>query len=321
MAQDGFEDIVAFVAVARTGSFRQAAQQLERDASVISRRIAQLEQRLGVRLLVRTTRSVNLTEAGSHYFQRLRHVIDELDLATREVSGFAAEPQGLLKISLPVTFGRIILAPLFPEFLRKYPKIKIDAHLQDRTVDIIEEGFDAVIRLGTLRSGSLIAKRLGSFHSVLVASPDYITHHNNPSSPEDLESHACLGFTRHPDWPHWLLERNGQQRDVRPDGPLTSDSSETVLLAALSHAGIALMPYWMVASHLEAGSLVQILPEWRSVREVNIYAVMPPGSLIPAKTRIFVDEMTDWLHQNDVLPAHKAGTARRFAVTSRQKSP
>ncbi|WP_430252424.1 LysR family transcriptional regulator [Neorhizobium sp. DAR64860/K0K1] len=302
MPNEGFDDMLAFVAVARSGSFRQAAQQLGRDASVISRRIGQLERRLGVRLLVRTTRSVTLTEAGSHYFQRLRHAIDELDLATREVSGFAADPQGTLKISLPVTFGRLVVAPLLPQFLRQYPQIKIEAQFQDRTVDIVEEGFDVVIRIGVLRGSTLMAKRLGSFWSILVASPVYVAERGSPRTPTELESHACLGFTRHPDWPSWILEREGKQTPVRPEGPMVADSSEFILYAALDHTGIALLPYWMVTRHLAEGSLVPVLPEWRSIREINIFAVMPPGTLMPAKTRLFVDETAKWLRNGDVWP-------------------
>ena len=137
MAYEGFDDLVAFAAVADTGSFKAAGRQLGRDASVISRRLSHLERRLGVRLLVRTTRSVTLTEAGTFYFRRIRSVLDELDMATREVGDFAATPQGVLKISLPVTFGREIIAPLIPDFLLKYPQIHIDAHFLDLTVDIV----------------------------------------------------------------------------------------------------------------------------------------------------------------------------------------
>src|SRR4051794_35570848 len=151
-----FDEVVAFATVAETGSFKAAGIRLGRDASVISRRLSQLEQRLGVRLLVRTTRSVTLTEAGTFYFQRVRSGIDELDMATREVGNFAATPQGVLKISLPVTFGREVIAPLLPDFLLKYPQIRIDAHFLDRTVDVVSEGFDVVIRIGVVRDSTLI---------------------------------------------------------------------------------------------------------------------------------------------------------------------
>jgi DNA-binding transcriptional LysR family regulator len=300
MAYEGFDDLVAFAAVADTGSFKAASRQLGRDASVISRRLSHLERRLGVRLLVRTTRSVTLTEAGTFYFRRIRSVLDELDMATREVGDFAATPQGVLKISLPVTFGREIIAPLIPDFLLKYPQIHIDAHFLDRTVDIVSEGFDMVVRVGTIRDSSLIAKKIGSFRSLLVAAPAYIEAHGLPNAPEELRSHACLGFTNHPDWPSWVLEKGGEQKTVRPEGPLIANSSEALLVAAVKGAGIALTPDWMAAPHLKLGSLVEVLPGWRSVRDIGVYAIMPPGALVPAKTRVFVDEISQALRAAEI---------------------
>jgi DNA-binding transcriptional LysR family regulator len=286
-----FDEIVAFAAVARSGSFRAAGVHLGKDPSIISRRLSQLERTLGVRLLVRTTRSVTLTEAGTFYFRRVQSALDELDMATREVGGFAATPQGVLKISLPVTYGREVIAPLIADFLVKYPQIRIDAHFLDRTVDIVSEGFDMVIRVGHIPDSSLIARKVGSFRSLLTASPDYLARAGVPSAPEDLANHACLGFTNHPDWPDWILEREGERATVRPQGPLTANSSESIMVAALRGAGIALTPEWMAAPCLNLGTLVNVLPGWRSVREVEVHAVMPPGAMVPAKTRAFVDEM------------------------------
>ncbi|ANP84538.1 LysR family transcriptional regulator [Rhizobium leguminosarum] len=289
----GFDDLVAFVAVVETGSFRAAGVNLERDASVISRRLTQLEERLGVQLLFRTTRSVTLTEAGSYYFRRVRSVLEELEIATREVGGFAATPQGVLKISLPVTFGRDVIAPILPAFLAKYREIRIDAHFLDRTVDIVSEGFDLVIRVGIIRDSSLMARKIGSFRSLLVASPAYVENRGMPETPDALRSHSCLGFTNHPDWPSWVLEKDGVQATLRPEGPLVANSSEALMLAAVQGTGIALVPDWMAVSFLEAGSLVPVLPGWMSVREIGVYAVMPPGTLVPAKTRVFLDTIVE----------------------------
>lgn len=158
----GFDQIVAFAAIARTGSFKAAGASLGRDASIISRRLSQLGRRLNVRLFVRTTRSVTLTEAGVFYFRRIQSVLDELELATREVGGFAAIPQGKLKISLPVTYGREVVATFIPAFLRKYSEIQIEAHFLDRTVDIVSEGFDVVIRIGPIRDSSLVVRKVSS---------------------------------------------------------------------------------------------------------------------------------------------------------------
>jgi DNA-binding transcriptional LysR family regulator len=297
---ENFDEVLAFATVADASSFRAAGMKLGRDPSVISRRVSQLEQRLGVRLLVRTTRSVTLTEAGAFYYRRVRSVIDELETAAREVGDFAVTPQGVLKISLPVTYGREVIAPLLPDFLIKYPQIRIDAHFLDRTVDVVSEGFDAVIRIGTVRDSTLIARRIGSFRSLLVAAPTYVESRGTPAEPQALGQHACLGFTNHPDWPDWVLERDGDEETVRPDGPLVANSSEAQLAAAIKGLGIALTPVWMAAEHLKAGELVEVLPGWRSRREVNIYILMPPGALVPAKTRVFVDEISRTLHSGRV---------------------
>jgi DNA-binding transcriptional LysR family regulator len=288
---DNFDELLAFAAVARTGSFRAAGKQLGKDPSIISRRLSQLERTLGVRLLVRTTRSVTLTEAGTLFFRRVQSALDELDMAAREVSGFVATPQGILKISLPVTYGREVVAPLMPAFLAKHPLVQIDAHFLDRTVDIVSEGFDMVIRVGKIQDSSLIARTVGSFRSLLTASPGYLARAGTPTAPQDLDKHACLGFTNHPDWPDWILEKAGERVTVRPQGPLVANSSEAILVAALKGGGIALTPDWMAGPHLDAGSLVEVLPGWRSVREVEVHAVMPPGAMVPAKTRAFVDEL------------------------------
>jgi DNA-binding transcriptional LysR family regulator len=287
----GFDQLVAFAAVARAGSFRAASALLGRDASIVSRRLSDLERRLGVRLMVRTTRSVTLTEAGAFYFRRVQAALDELDMATREVGGFAATPQGILRISVPVTYGREVIAPLMPAFLASHPKIQIDAHFVDRTVDIVSEGFDMVVRVGPIRDSSLVARKIGGFRSFLTASPGYLARAPMPDDPEALHLHACLGYTNHPDWPEWILEKAGERVTVRPQGPLVANSSESIMVAALNGAGIALAPDWMAAPHLQSGALVNVLPGWRSIREVEVHAVLPPGALVPAKTRAFVDEL------------------------------
>lgn len=290
------DDLMAFVSIGRTGSFKSAAAQLGRDASVISRRISQLELKLGVKLLTRTTRSVSLTEAGSMYFNRLQHALEEIDIATREVSNFASTPQGVLKVSAPATFAREIVTSIFAKIISQYPKIKIDAHFEDRAVDVVGEGYDVVIRVGLLSNSSLICRQIGGFRSLLVASPMLMADKSLPVSPADLENINCIGFTKHPDWPSWILEDGDQQATLQPPCALVTDSSEAVLVSALQGVGIALVPDLMAAPHIAAGRLVQILPEWRSTRKVAITALMPPGSLLPAKTRIIVDALTEAFH-------------------------
>lgn len=285
------ELLAAFVAVAETGSFTDAAKKLGRDASIVSRRVNQLEHQLGVRLLSRTTRRVALTEVGSLYYRRVQSVLDELAEASREASDVAASPQGLLRISVPVTFGRQWIAPVLPRFLASHPQIRIDARFSDRQVDVITEGFDVAIRVGVLRDSSLASRKLASYRNLLVAAPSYLASHGKPRTPDDLKKHACVGFTGLNSWPDWPLQRGTQRKTVRPAGPLVADNSEAVLMAAIAGAGITFTADWLAGPALRQGKLVEVLPGWGSKSDGGVHAILPPGRLIPAKTRLFVDEI------------------------------
>jgi len=286
------EELTAFAAVAETGSFRGAAQRLGRDATVISRRISHLEMQLGVLLLSRTTRRVSLTEVGGLYHQRVRSLLDEFESANRAASNFAASAQGLLRVSLPVAFGRLWIAPLLPQFLSEYSDIRLDARYVDRFVDVVAEGFDVAIRVGALRDSTLRARKIASFHNVLVASPAYVQINGHPMRPEDLQKHDCLVFVKSFASADWILKKETEEITIRPSGRLSADNSETLLTAAKASLGIALLPDWLCGALLRSEELVEILPEWRGSDAGEIYAVMPPGQLVPTKTRVFVEEIT-----------------------------
>jgi DNA-binding transcriptional LysR family regulator len=290
----GLEELAAFVAVAEAGSFAEAARTLGRDASVISRRVSQLEQRLGVRLLSRTTRRVALTEVGASYCRRVQLLLDELASASREASDFAASPQGLVRVSLPVTFGRQWIAPLLPAFLARHPLIRIDARFTDRFVDVVADGIDVAIRVGArgLRNSTLTARRLAAYRNLLVAAPSYLATHGTPQEPADLAHHACLGFTGHAAWPDWPLAKDGTRRTIRPACALTADHSEVPLMAAIAGAGITLTAHWLAGPAIRAGELVEVLPGWGGKEEGGVYAILPPGRLVPTKTRVYVEEIT-----------------------------
>ncbi|WP_336490813.1 LysR family transcriptional regulator [Methylobacterium nigriterrae] len=290
----GLEELAAFVAVAEAGSFAEASKKLGRDASVVSRRVSQLEQRLGVRLLSRTTRRVALTEVGAIYCRRVQALLDELASASQEASDFAASPQGLVRVSVPVTFGRQWIAPLLPSFLARHPQIRIDARFTDRFVDVVAEGFDVAIRVGArgLRDSSLTARRLASYRNLLVAAPSYLAAHGTPQAPTDLVDHACLGFTGHAAWPDWPLMKDGTRRTVRPACSLIADHSEVPLMAAIDGAGITLTAHWLAGPAIRAGQLIEVLPGWGGKEEGGVYAILPPGRLVPTKTRVFVEEVT-----------------------------
>jgi len=286
------DELTAFLAVAEACSFSGAATVLGRDATIISRRVAQLERRLGVRLFSRTTRRVALTEVGAIYYRRVRGIVSDLDSASLEAGDFATSPQGLLRISLPVTFGRRWVAPLLPAFMAKYPKIDVDARFSDRYVDVVAEGFDVAVRVGALHDSSLTARKIAPFRSVLVAAPSYLATRGVPATPADLLDHSCLGFTNHPSWPDWILNKDGQRKTLRPTGRLVSDSSETLLMAAIEGCGVILTPDWLAGPTIRTGELVEVLQGWIGSEDGGVYAIMPPGHLVPAKARVFVDEIT-----------------------------
>jgi DNA-binding transcriptional LysR family regulator len=304
----GLELLAAFVAVAEAGSFTGGAKKLGRDASVISRRVTELERQLGVRLLSRTTRRVVLTEVGANYFRRMQYLLDELEGASREASDIAASPRGLLRVSVPVTFGRQWIAPLLPSFLARHPQVQIDARFSDRVVDVVAEGFDVAIRVGILRDSSLTARKIAPYRYLLDAAPSYLAKHGAPKSPDDLLHHACLGFSAHAAWPDWLLQKDGKRKTIRPTGPLVADNSEVVLMAVIEGAGITFTADWLAGPALRTGKLVEVLKGWGGREEGGIYAVMPPGRLIPAKSRLFVEEIAKSIKAGW---AHKASSQKR----------
>jgi DNA-binding transcriptional LysR family regulator len=287
-----FEELVAFTAVAESLSFSKASHLIGRDPTILSRRVSQLERRLGVTLLSRTTRQVALTEIGTIYYSRVRTLLEELHDANLEASHFASSPQGLLRISLSITFGRQWITPHLASFLAKYPQITVDARFTDRVVDLVAEGFDVAIRVGTLPSSSLTARKIASFKYKLVASPHFVQNYGAPKTAVELSNFPCLGLTSFSSWPEWNLQLGERRESIKPEGPLVSDNSEVIMQAAINGAGIALAADWLTGPAISEGTLVAILPDWEAVEQGGIYAVMPPGRLIPQKTRLFVDEMT-----------------------------
>ncbi len=285
----GLEEIEAFVAVAELGGFAAAAKKIERDPSVISRRVGLLEARLGVRLLVRTTRRVALTEAGEAYLKRVQVILEELAAANVEVVEKAAAPQGLLRVSAPMTFGRLWLAPLVAGFLKQYAHIRVDLRFSDRIVDLVAEGFDVAVRVGVLPSSSLQSRKIGEHRMLLAASPAYLKAAGTPQSPDDLERYDCVGFTGNASWPDWRLQFNARRKLIRPACRYITDNSEATLAAAIDGAGIILAPDWLAGPALHQGSLVEILRGWTVRGEGGVYAVLPPGRLVPKKSRAFID--------------------------------
>lgn len=293
-----FASMKVFVTVVEAGSFAAAADRLEMSRAMTSKHVLALEDHLGTRLLNRTTRRLSLTESGTAFHERSQQILADVEEAEQVAGNAAAEPRGTLKITIPLAYGLHRLGPVIADYVQRHPKVKVDVSLSDRKVDLIEEGFDLAIRIGTLKESGLIARKLGSEYSVLCASPAYLKQHGTPRTPKDLARHACLGYTLAYSGDEWRLKSADQDANVRFVGPIKADSGDMLRLAAVSGAGIVFQPGFIVDSDLKAGRLVRILKKYRSA-ELGIYAMYPSRKYLSAKVRTFVDFLVAHLATGD----------------------
>ena len=289
---DRFELIQSFVAVAQKLSFVEAADSLQVDPSALSRRIRRLEKRLGVRLFNRNTRRVALTEAGILYLSHCTEVLAKLDQADAIVSHLSASPRGLLRMTLPVSFGQRHIAPALPEFLNRYPQLELDLSFTDRFVDVVEESIDVAIRIGQLQDSQLVVRRLAANRRVLCAAPAYVQKYGSPQTPKELEQHSCLNFSRFATGDIWHFSRQNQRIAVPVKGKLRADNGEALYQAVLGGCGIALMPTYIVGDALRTGELETVLDDWK-VPTTDIFAMLGVGQYIPSKTQVFVDFLVE----------------------------
>lgn len=285
---DRFEQLSAFVEVARSQSFAQAARRLDRHVSAVSRAVATLESRLGVRLLQRTTRRVALSEAGRDYFRRCEALLTELEGADAEVRDRGAALHGTLRVSAATGSGQMLLAPIVPEFLAAHPLLTLDLQLSNRYVDLVDEGYDLALRVGALTDSRLVARRLAPSHRVLVAATAYLGRRGGVRTPQQLRQHACLVLDIGARPQRWELERGRTRAALDVAGPLRSNNMFALLDACQAGLGVALLPEFAVASALRSGELQRVLPGWASGGQA-MYAVYPSARFVPAKVRAFVD--------------------------------
>ncbi|MEY4416435.1 MAG: HTH-type transcriptional regulator DmlR [Pseudomonadota bacterium] len=285
---DRYAEMQTFVAVVDAGSFVGAADALQMSKTAVSRVVGALETRLGTRLLQRTTRRLSLTPEGALFVERCRELLDGVRDAEAELSTRTGEVIGELRVSAPVTFGLDHLAPLWPAFMARHPRLTLDVTLTDRFVDLVDEGVDLAVRIGQLQASSLVSRRLASTRLVLCASPEYLARHGTPRTPADLAGHTTFAYK--------LLASGDQWPFEGPDGPLTvkvnprmrSNSGDSCCVAALQHQGIVLQPSFMVGRHLASGALVELLADHRS-RELGIHAVWPSRRQLAPKVRLMVE--------------------------------
>lgn len=287
------DEMTALMAVASNDSFAAAGKAIGRHPTIISKRIASLEVRLGVRLVERTTRQVQLTDAGRRLADKYRVAADLIDEAQQEAAEDAAELRGRLKLAFPATMGRLWLAPKIPDFMATYPKLELDIHYSDDFVDLIEGGFDAAIRIGHLTDSRLVARKLTTHKRILTASPGYLEQHGIPYQPSQLLEHNCIGNPSLHSYPIWRLSDGQNMEMVRTSGTLHTNDSIAMLEAARANVGILGAGEWLLARDLAAGTLLHILPQWTFDGEGGIYLVRPSRRHVSARTDAFVSWVRD----------------------------
>lgn len=312
---DRFLAMEAFVRVVERRGFTAAAQDLRISRAMVSRHVQDLESHLGARLLHRTTRKVSLTEAGQVYYDRSSHLLSELAMAEGEVGELHARPRGNLKVNGPVVFGALHLAAAVADYMRAFPEVNVELTLNDRIVDLVEEGYDVAVRIGRLEDSSLMARRLAPCRFVVVASPDYLARHGVPRVPADLAKHDCVRYMHDEGREIWHYVGPDGPGSVRVHGRLRTNNGEAMRISAVRGGSIAALPSFIVSEELASGLLVPLLPEYTS-ENMAVHAVYPPGRNPSAKLRSFIDFLVprfgenpswdDWVHHRPLTGAAPA---------------
>ncbi len=285
---DQFIQMRTFVTVVDAGSFVGAAEMLSLSKAAVSRQVNELESRLGVRLIHRTTRRMSLTTEGEVFLNRCRHLLSELDEAEAEISSRSTVASGLLRVNVPVTYGIRRLAPLWGAFRDLHPRVRLDITLSDRMVDLVEEGFDLAVRIGQLRDSSLVSRRLSQTRLIICASPGYLEGHGAPRHPSELAEHAVIAYSYLSGGDEWHLEGPQGVVRVRTRACIHTNNGDTCHAAALAGQGIVLQPDFVVGEDIRRGKLVELMPEY-SAGELGIYAVYPTRRYVAPKVRALVD--------------------------------
>lgn len=290
---DRLAALEAFVKVAETRSFSLAARRLKASKSAISRQVSALEAELGARLFHRTTRSLALTEAGARYLERVSRVLTDLAEADESVSAMQAVARGRLRVNAPMSFGFLHLAPALKEFCALYPQVELDLVMNDRFVDLVEEGFDVAVRIAALQDSSLVARRIAPIRLVVCASPDYVTQRGAPLTPRDLAGHDCLLNSNIPGAQEWRFQNpGGKPFSVQVSGKLAINNGDALRVAALNGLGLTVLPTFIVGRDLQSGALLSLLSEYVP-QELALHAVYPHPRHLSPKVRAFVDFIAD----------------------------
>ena len=291
---DRIRAMQAFVRIVETGSFSRVATEFHTGQSTISKWLSALEAHLGGRLLNRNSRQLQLTTAGSDYYEQCRRILDAIDAAENQISAQISEPRGNLTISIPTVFGRLYVLPFLKEFSRQYPAIDFVIHMDDRNVDLIAEGVDLAIRTTPLKDSSLVAQTLADYQRVLVAAPAYLDRHPAPHKPDDLRQHNCMQHTLIKQHHEWHFYQGERLYKVPVQGSIRSNNGDALLQLALEGLGVCVLPRWFVASALEEGRLIPLLCNYRLAGK-KIHAVYPRRQYLPGAVKLFLQTFHDYL--------------------------
>lgn len=278
--------ILVFARVVQAGSFSGAARLLEMPKSTVSRKISELEERIGARLIQRTTRKLGLTDAGRIYYEHSARIVAEVEEAEHAVRSTQADPRGLLRVSAPLSFA--LLGPIVGEYLRRHAEVEVELMCTDRQVDLVEERFDVAIRAAPLADSTLVARSLGTIKRVLVAAPSYCKRKGTPRTPADLAKHACISFGAGVTPNIWSLHAGDEKAEIRVSPRLTVNDLEIMREVVRLGIGIAWMPEFICVDDIRAGRLKRVLPEWRSA-ETPLHAIYPTARHLSPKVVAFID--------------------------------
>lgn len=301
---DRYQEMSSFVAVVDARSFVGAAEATGLSTTAVSRHVSDLEQRLGVRLLQRTTRRLSVTPEGEAFYARCKELLAATLEAESEVTTQNVEPSGLIRVNAPLTFGVLHLAPLWGRFIEQHPKVSLDVTLSDRVVDLVEEGYDLAVRITRLMNSSLVSRKLASSRLVLCASRKYLEAHGVPAAPEDLAAHQVISYSYLSSGDEWHFTGPDGPARVRVSPRFQTNNGDTCRVAALADQGVILQPDFIVADDLRRGALVELMPQYRAT-EIGIYAVYPTRKYLPMKLRRLVDFLVaafhdpPWQHRKD----------------------
>ena len=289
---DKLQAMQLFVRVVDSGSYTAAADQMEISRALASKLVQSLEEQLGVRLLHRTTRKLSLTEAGERYYQRVSEILGSLIEAEALALELQADPRGRLRVSAPMSFAIHHLGSAVAEFQQRHPRIELELNLNDRQVDLVDEGFDMAVRIARLADSSLVARRIAPCRLLLLASPAYLERVGAPQHPQDLARLNYLSYTLAARRDEIVLVNDGERHTVDLSGSLRVNNGDVIASAAAAGLGMCLSPSFLVWERVQRGELVPVLPDWQ-VPDIGVYAVFPAGRTLPAKTRSFIDFLVD----------------------------